>query len=133
MAHNQKGVRVEINVRQSGWVSLKAMGSSGGGSSGGSSAQPSSGGNDCRLGKGVVVKEGQGFWEETGCQFCRCSKGRMPCPEAGCVETPNIKKIGCLDSDIGYVVPFGQSYKQDCNTCTCKSNGEISCTEIGCG
>ena len=37
----------------------------------------------------------------------------------------------CFDTDgNGYAV--GESFPDDCNTCTCESGGSVSCTEMGC-
>lgn len=57
-------------------------------------------------------------------------------PSVGCTgeapsDSDSAQVVTCEDT-AGSIYQVGESYDDDCNTCTCQSDGTISCTDLGC-
>jgi pacifastin inhibitor LCMII len=90
------------------------------GVSGGSSAGVA--GTSCAY-QGKTYAEGARFPAEDGCNSCACQAGSISCTQIGCTPV-------CQSGGQSYKP--GQSFKVDCNTCTCQAGGGLTCTAIAC-
>ncbi|HET7544729.1 MAG TPA: hypothetical protein VFK05_32895 [Polyangiaceae bacterium] len=77
---------------------------------------------DC-LYEGKSYADGDGFPASDGCNTCSCHAGVVSCTLLGCAT-------GCQYQGQHYEP--GQSFGVDCNTCTCGSDGRVSCTGGAC-
>jgi hypothetical protein len=100
-----------------------AAGSGAGGGTG-LSGGPSAGasGTSCAY-EGKTYSDGERFPANDGCNSCMCHAGMVGCTLSTC-------STGCQSGGQSYQP--GQTFKLDCNTCTCLSDRTISCTEIAC-
>ena len=62
--------------------------------------------------------DGQVMAAPDGCNTCTCTGGGWACTEKACPPNPACRP--------------GDTMKEDCNTCSCQSNGEWACTLILC-
>jgi hypothetical protein len=75
-------------------------------------------GNTYRDGEAVASRDGR-------CSTCVCSDGELDCTAVDCVD-------GCLHRGTVYQ-PFEQfPAGDDCNTCHCLENGQVTCTMVEC-
>jgi len=102
-----------------------AGGQSVGGASGGAAAGAAAAGaasSSCAY-QGKTYAEGATFPAADDCNHCSCHAGQVACTLLGCA-------IGCESGGQSYQP--GQTFKVDCNSCTCEPDGSIACTAIGC-
>ena len=86
---------------------------------------------------GTTLESGQSTPSGDGCNTCVCqADGGFACTTAAC--PPDAAADARLDLapgqmciDGGKTYAIGESFKQDCNTCTCTASG-IACTLMGC-
>ena len=100
---------------------------SGGGPAGGSGAAgggatAGAAGSSCAY-QGKSYPDGARFPASDGCNSCACQAGSVSCTLLACTQ-------GCQSGGQWYQP--GQTFKLDCNTCTCQVDGSVSCTEAGC-
>ncbi len=103
---------------------------------------------------GLAYQVGDTFDAVDGCNTCTCeSDGSVSCTELGCA--PDCPELGCQfgflpdeDGDgcsdgcrselvceynrVTYNTADSFPAVDGCNTCTCESDGSVSCTELGC-
>jgi len=94
--------------------SAGAPGTGGGGSSGASSA----GAAGCVV-DGRTYADGVSFPGKDGCNDCSCNAGTVSCTLKVCVQ-------GCVHGGKTYLP--GQTFDDECNTCTCGADGTVLCT-----
>lgn len=97
-------------------------GGAAGGASGGAGAAGTAGNGSCFY-EGKTYADGARFPASDGCNTCSCNAGVVGCTLLGC-------STGCQYNGQSYQP--GQSFKIDCNSCSCGTDGRISCTEIAC-
>jgi hypothetical protein len=105
----------------SGGSSGAGAGAAGGGAAGAGAASGAAGASCTYQGK--TYPDGARFPASDGCNGCSCQAGSVSCTLLGC-------PTGCQYQGQSYQT--GQSFKVDCNTCTCEADGSVSCTEAGC-
>jgi len=103
----------------SGGSSAAGHGAASGGSGSGSSGAA---GTSCAY-QGKTYADGAKFPASDGCNSCACQAGMVGCTLLACITS-------CQSGGQSYQP--GQTFKVDCNTCTCQADGKISCTEIDC-
>jgi len=125
MTHTQCRIWIAIALT----ASLFALSCSGQGMSAGSK-------KTCTRG-GTTLEVGQSLPSTDGCNSCVCqADGGFACTTAACPSDaasgtrPDLSP-GQICVDGGRVYGFGESFKRDCNTCTCTASG-IACTLMGC-
>jgi hypothetical protein len=70
-------------------------------------------------------RDGDSVASQDGCNQCFCSDGEVVCTAVDCVD-------GCLHQGRLYQ-PFEQfPAGDDCNTCQCLENGQVTCTMVEC-
>ncbi|KAH3701868.1 kielin/chordin-like protein [Dreissena polymorpha] len=99
--------------------------------------------------KGKVYKEGESFKDD--CNTCTCSNGYAACTQIACPLPDKCAGVACLTifcegqykppGECCFVCPCfykgkmykqGESFMDDCNSCTCGINGGVSCTKKAC-
>ncbi|MCB9765410.1 MAG: hypothetical protein H6739_36890 [Alphaproteobacteria bacterium] len=58
------------------------------------------------------------------CNTCVCEDGGVSCTTMGCPTT-------CTDAD-GGTRTEGETWEQNCNSCTCEADGSLTCTSVAC-
>ncbi|XP_052791897.1 U-reduvitoxin-Pr21-like [Mya arenaria] len=69
---------------------------------------------------GSEYADGADFLATDGCNRCTCSAGVIACTQMAFCE------------HLGVKYGVGESYMDECNTCTCYENGVIGCTLMAC-
>lgn len=72
---------------------------------------------------GKTYPDGARFPDTDGCNSCFCESGSVGCTLVDCA-------VHCHFG--GKIYRPGDTFKNDCNSCACESDGSISCTEIAC-
>ena len=73
---------------------------------------------------GAVYELGESFDAGDGCNSCSCSKSGVACTQMDCGGV-------CVDAE-GLSRAVGETWEDECNTCTCMEDLGVDCTDLDC-
>ncbi|HYQ04795.1 MAG TPA: hypothetical protein VER96_39240 [Polyangiaceae bacterium] len=117
------GGTVSISPGSAGAAAVAGSDSGGASGSAASAGSAGSGAAGSCVYDGKTYPDGARFPDTDGCNSCFCQSGSVGCTLVDCA-------VHCQFG--GKFYQPGDTFKNDCNTCTCQSDGSIECTQIAC-